>query len=183
MTIVVNLFAGPGAGKSTTAAEVFSRLKRAGINAELVTEYAKDLTWENRQPILEDQLYIFAKQNRRVARLLNQVDVVVTDSPIILGLAYTPVGYYNSFAPLVREVWNSYNNVNFFIDRQQRVYNSRGRNQTYEEAILLDLAVKNLLFANEVEYDVVGINSGAAQQVFERIYEKVTNEVYVSDSD
>lgn len=44
--IVINLFGEPGAGKSTGAAYVFAMLKMNGVNAELVTEYAKDITWE-----------------------------------------------------------------------------------------------------------------------------------------
>ena len=40
--IVVNLFGVPSAGKSTGAAYIFSKLKMAGINAELITEFAKD---------------------------------------------------------------------------------------------------------------------------------------------
>ena len=47
--LVVNLFGAPGAGKSTGAAYIFSRLKMLGINAELVTEFAKDKVWENNQ--------------------------------------------------------------------------------------------------------------------------------------
>lgn len=39
---VVNLFAQPGAGKSTGAAYIFAKLKMAGVNAELITEFAKD---------------------------------------------------------------------------------------------------------------------------------------------
>lgn len=45
--LIVNLFGVPGAGKSTGAAYIFSRLKMLGINAELVTEFAKDKVWEN----------------------------------------------------------------------------------------------------------------------------------------
>ena len=45
--LVVNLFGAPGAGKSTGAAYIFSQLKMAGINAELVTEFAKDKVWES----------------------------------------------------------------------------------------------------------------------------------------
>lgn len=44
--IVINLFGGPGSGKSTGAAYIFSQLKMKGINCELITEYAKDKTWE-----------------------------------------------------------------------------------------------------------------------------------------
>ena len=40
--LVVNLFGVPGAGKSTGAAYIFSQLKMAGVNAELITEFAKD---------------------------------------------------------------------------------------------------------------------------------------------
>lgn len=45
--LVVNLFGVPGAWKSTGAAHVFSQLKMKGINAELITEFAKDKVWEN----------------------------------------------------------------------------------------------------------------------------------------
>ena len=44
--LVVNLFGVPGAGKSTGAAYIFSKLKLVGINAELITEFAKDKVWE-----------------------------------------------------------------------------------------------------------------------------------------
>ena len=44
---IVNLFGAPGAGKSTGAAYIFSKLKLAGVNAELVTEFAKDKVWES----------------------------------------------------------------------------------------------------------------------------------------
>ena len=40
--IIVNLFGVPGAGKSTGAAYIFSQLKMKGINAELITEFAKE---------------------------------------------------------------------------------------------------------------------------------------------
>ncbi len=40
-TIAINFYGGPGTGKSSMAAAIFSNLKNEGINAELVTEYAK----------------------------------------------------------------------------------------------------------------------------------------------
>ena len=42
--LIINLFGAPGVGKSTGAAYIFSKLKMAGMNAELVTEFAKDKT-------------------------------------------------------------------------------------------------------------------------------------------
>ena len=49
--IVVNLFGAPGAGKSTGAAYIFAMLKMAGINAELVTEFAKDKVYEETKEV------------------------------------------------------------------------------------------------------------------------------------
>jgi protein-disulfide isomerase len=45
-TIFVNLFGGPGTGKSTLCAGIFSQLKIKGIDCEMALEYVKDLVWE-----------------------------------------------------------------------------------------------------------------------------------------
>ena len=57
-TIIVNLFGAPGAGKSTGAAYIFSKIKMAGVNAELVTEFAKDKVWEESKEVFNNQIYI-----------------------------------------------------------------------------------------------------------------------------
>lgn len=59
--LVVNLFGAPGSGKSTGAAYIFSQLKIAGVNAELVTEFVKDKVWENNEEVFKNQAYIFGK--------------------------------------------------------------------------------------------------------------------------
>ena len=46
---VINLFGAAGSGKSTAASYIFSQLKMRGIECELVQEFAKDLTWEERK--------------------------------------------------------------------------------------------------------------------------------------
>lgn len=53
-TICVNFFSGPGAGKSTLAAYVFSKLKMMGVNCELVSEFAKDKVWEKNNEALSN---------------------------------------------------------------------------------------------------------------------------------
>ena len=50
----------------------------AGVNAELVTEFAKDKTWENNQKALANQVYVFGKQLYRITRCQDDVDVIVT---------------------------------------------------------------------------------------------------------
>lgn len=148
---VINIWGGPGSGKSTTAAGVFYEMKKLGYEVELVTEYAKDMTWEERHAVLTDQLYILAKQNRRIHRLRGKVDWVVTDSPILLGLMYMPENYYKNFEPFAMEVWNSYENISFLLDRDFD-YNPNGRNQTFEEAIAIDEEIKRFLESKSLEY-------------------------------
>ena len=58
-TLLVNLYAGPGAGKSTGAAYIFAKLKTAGVDCEYVSEYAKDRVWQEDQfPLQHCQLYV-----------------------------------------------------------------------------------------------------------------------------
>lgn len=52
--LIVNLFGQPSCGKSTNSARLFAMLKDLNINCELVTEYAKELTWEERHRTLSD---------------------------------------------------------------------------------------------------------------------------------
>ena len=86
--IVINFFGGPNSGKSTQAAGLFYKMKLEGYSVEHVNEYAKMCVWENRMEMLEDQLYVMAKQNRRVKRLEGKVGYAVTDSPILLSSIY-----------------------------------------------------------------------------------------------
>lgn len=148
---VINFIAGPGAGKSTVAAGLFHVMKRAGDNVELVSEYAKDMTWEERGNILLDQMYILAKQNRRLKRLEGKVAYTITDSPLILGMIYAAPSYYQNFLPLVREVYDSYDNELFMIERT-KAYKKVGRNQTKEEAIEIDKKIALALDRMGVKY-------------------------------
>ena len=47
-TIVVNLFGGPGSGKSTFMANLFYHLKCRGVEVVMAPEFAKDSVWEER---------------------------------------------------------------------------------------------------------------------------------------
>jgi tRNA uridine 5-carbamoylmethylation protein Kti12 len=159
---VINLFGSPGSGKSTTASGLFYRLKNMGINVELTGEYAKDLTWSKRQHTLQDQLYVFGKQHHRVWRLSGDCDVIISDSPILLGLAYAQ-DYPECFHQTTLWAFNQYNNINFLINRV-KPYNPKGRNQSSEESKQKHEIIKGLLHKWEVPYlevngDEEGLNT------------------------
>ena len=66
---VLNFYGGAAIGKSTIAADIFSKLKRRGYKTELVGEYAKWLWYQNATDIVRDQLYLFAEQVHRLKTL------------------------------------------------------------------------------------------------------------------
>lgn len=168
---VINLFGGPGTGKSTTAAGLFYDMKKRGLEVELVTEYAKDLVWERRHNVLEDQIYVFAKQQRRIARLRDHgIEWVITDSPIALGLCYTdPAKFGKNFSNLVMEVFRSYHNFNYLLTRNV-AYNPVGRNQgSLEEAQQFDQKVRDLLNEYTVPYKQITGGEPAVSSIVQDI--------------
>jgi hypothetical protein len=159
---VINLFAGPGSGKSTTAAGLFFLLKSSGSNSELVTEFAKQLVWQERYATFSDQLYILAKQNHKLHALNGKVEYAITDSPLLLSSIYAPQDYIDGFHSLVRATFDRYDNLNFFI-RRVKPYNPVGRNQNESEAKAIDLDVKNWLDKEGVPYFEVDGDKNAPQ--------------------
>ena len=143
---VINLFGGPGIGKSTTAAGLFYYMKKLGHNVELVSEYAKDCVWEEAQFKMKDQLYLLAKQNRKLERLRDKVDYVITDSPLLLGHYYgTMYGNHPELVgPLTVELFHTYDNINIELIRT-KPYNPVGRLGSEEDAHTSDLCIRELL--------------------------------------
>ena len=167
---VINLFGGPGVGKSTVAADLFAMMKREGHDVELVNEYAKEVTWEGHFSYLDDEFYILAHQNRRLVRLKDKVDYVITDSPILLGLAYTPSNYYPQyFSNFIHEVWNSYTNINIVLKRDSEKYIEIGRNQKYEEALVKDKLMVTLLESNKDKYMECSVDRLTKYEILEYV--------------
>ena len=142
--LVVNLFGGPGVGKSTLAAGIFCRLKRRGFNVELVTEYAKDLTWEKNHCKLGNQLRVFAEQYHRLQRLNGQVDIAITDAPLLASIAYAGPELPPSFAALVADMHRELGGINILLHRTGP-YQAAGRLQAEVEALALDRVIEGVL--------------------------------------
>lgn len=135
-TKIINLFGSAGAGKSTQAMGLLPLLRLAGYSAEYVSEYAKDVVYDENLTKLEDQLYIFAKQNRRIERVLKQnYDFIVTDSPLFLSYFYG-VKYgtlIEGLGQVILNCINKSNNTNIFLERNHS-YQTEGRVQTDEDS-------------------------------------------------
>ena len=113
MCKIINLFGEPGTGKSALAAYIFYRLKIMGYNCELCTEFAKDMVYEKNDNALSNQSYIFGQQMQKLNRLKNNVDIIITDSPLFLcGLYIKESDIANNFFNLVYDLFNSFDNYN-----------------------------------------------------------------------
>lgn len=166
-TKVINLYGGPGTGKSTTAAHLFALLKLHGYNSELVTEFAKERVWGRDFEVLKDQIYVFGEQQHRIQRLIGKVDYIVTDSPILLSLYYGS-HLSEAFQTLVLETHAKTDSINIFLNRV-KPYNPNGRTQTQEQAEAIDVAIMDVLDANLIETSVVTADSGAAWTILSEI--------------
>lgn len=173
---VINLFGGPGSGKSTTAAGLFYVMKRQGLKVELVTEYAKDLVWSNRlDEMMDQQEYIFAKQNNRIHRLRKKVDYVITDSPVFLSRIYPEINStqgrtsewpaLKEFYALVEKVWKTYDNANFFL-RRPKHFEEVGRVHSKDQSEEIDLAIIHALRETNTPYDVVPVGNHTVTRIY-----------------
>lgn len=153
--IVINGYGGPGAGKSTACMEITAALKKEGYNAEYVQEYAKELVYEKDMEMLdgspEHQYEILKEQTRRMDRLYDQVDFIVTDSPVMLNTIYnkqlTP-----EYESLVNELQGEYINYSFFMERDVSNFEEEGRIHNLTESIEKDNEIKDMLQKNEIKY-------------------------------
>lgn len=161
--LVVNLFGGPGSGKSTLATGAFSLLKLAGVNCEYVPEYAKGLTWSRRS--LKNQVLILGKQYDQLLRLQGQVQVAITDSPLLLTLLYNDG--YESINQVSRDLYSEFWNLDFLVSRK-KAYNPAGRTQTEDEAQLLDFKTRQMLQSHLLAYESVPGTEVGVRHVYER---------------
>lgn len=171
--ILINLFGAPGTGKSTGAAYIFSQLKMRGVNAELVTEFAKDKTWEHNMTALSNQAYVFGKQYYRISRCADQVDVIVTDSPLLLSLVYNNSSVLGQdFNKVVKAVADSFNSRNYYLTRV-KPYNPVGRNQTEEEADQIADQIYEILVKEKIPFSTKPGYQPGYQSIVENILDEL----------
>jgi len=153
----VNLLGGPGCGKSTTAAWLFSELKVRQVSVELVTEYVKVWACQKRKIETFDQVYLLGKQMQYEHRFLTAgVEHVITDSPVILSGIYAEhydldgtLGIARPLLSLAEAYEKKYPSVNIILDRKNKPYITQGRYQTHEQAREIDQLITRYYLTNK----------------------------------
>ena len=153
MSKLINLFGGPGIGKSSIANGITYKLKKKHISCNNPYEFPKRLAWDHNIPAISDQLYVFANQHRGIAECYGKVDYIVIDSPILFSTIYHryytkgyPAEFYKQpFHDFVIALHNKYDSVNILLERSEGSHNEKERYQDLEESIAIDNLCKEVL--------------------------------------
>jgi glycerophosphoryl diester phosphodiesterase len=154
-SLVVNFFCGPGGAKSKLASGLIYRLKDMGINCDLITEYAKDLSWEGNIQGLSYQPHVFGNQSYWQEQRRGKCDVIVTDSPLLLSLIYNDEKTTVIFKTFVLETFLSWKNINFYIERGDAEFEEAGRVHGKEQSKELDKKILDMLYKTNQNFGIV----------------------------
>lgn len=179
--IVINLFGEPSAGKSTCAMDITAKLKRKGINAEYVTEFAKDKVYENNEEVFKHQEYLFGKQSFKMGRVRDKVQVMVVDSPLLLSAVYNNNEILGEeFNKTVLNVFNSYKSRNYLLVRNH-TYENEGRFQTEDEAKEVRDQIINQLNMFGVYYHTVISNEETCENIVNEVVKEIKENAIVEE--
>lgn len=171
---VINLWGAPSSGKSTNAAGLFYLMKLDKFKVEIIHEFVKDQIYEEHLSVLNDQNFIFANQNRMLERLRNKVDYVITDSPLPLSLYYCEEKNPNylknnpGFESIVWSIFNSYQNINFFL-KPDHPFENHGRIHNESESFIIEKNIKKLLIKNNITHYETYTNKNLADELLQII--------------
>lgn len=165
--VVCNLFGGPGVGKTSTAYALTGLLKKKGVLAEYVPEAIKwriyrgtDMGGKIRQDLLA------AEQFEMLYLLKDKVNVIVTDSPLLLQVAYHDET--NSSPALTKrtiELFDEFDNYNVVLQRAH-AYDGRHRYQTEEQADEKHKQIVQLLNEHHYGYVVLPTHETIEQDIY-----------------
>lgn len=161
----INLYGGPGIGKSTVTALVFAALKVKGFNAEMINEYAKELVYEGidlTKASKHLQNKILIEQIKRELLFEDKVDYLITDSPIMLN------AYYNKDPKALEmaKLHQSTNDIHFFLQRGFENFETKGRSHNKKESLEIDDKMTNFLIKNKIDLKMI---SGDSQEKADQI--------------
>ena len=179
MSLIINFFGGPGIGKSTQSADLFSVMKKHHMDVELTFEFPKIIAWEENYSSIKDQFYITANQHRNITRLYGKVKYILVDSPIILGLVYKdrynetpeyPATFYDdSYDNFILTLFKKYNSLNIFLKRNDETFDQNGRFQDLNESKKIDDEIKQKLIDNQIEFVEFNVNENTSLDIFKYI--------------
>ena len=143
--IVVNMFGGPGTGKTSLALAVAAALKmrHPRLVTEFVGEAAKEFVWEGRGSAMRNRILMLGEHSFRLTRLDGLVDLAVTDGPVLLNRVYgAREGWPPCYADLCAHAHAMHPSP---VLRDGISYERAGRRECEAEGALLDAEMAAML--------------------------------------
>lgn len=165
IALVVNVFGGPGVGKTTTAARIFTALKMRAIDSELIDEVARTCIQTGQLGALEIQPYLFGQSLYRLKTTARNTDVVIMDAPLLLN----PI-YDKRQSPGLRALcWEEHQlfpNLNIVLDRPNHVKHSMvGRIHDLDQSENLHNDIVRFLDEIKLPYVRMRADDGGVEQI------------------
>jgi nicotinamide riboside kinase len=156
----ISFFGGPNCSKSTLAMRLTADLKARRVEAEHCQEYVKAWSFIGTSIRGYDQFYILAKQMHREDIILRaSASIVVTDSPVLLGVCYAKRNGLKIWPHLMNVglmFEKEYPSLNFFVDRKDLPYSQIGRYEDKEQAKAMDAVIMDAMAEVGLPLKVVG---------------------------
>ena len=170
MTKLINLYGGPGSGKSTLANKLSAALKERGLTAVAPPEYATDLVYDRMGVIDVCQNDILMEQFKRVFRYYPVADFIISDSPLLMQLAYA--GGNKDLEKRIKALAGVFPmQLHYLVERNpSKKHTMKGRVHTLEEAKQLDEDIKHM-----VQPHVDFLWTGTSEQIFNNIMRSLSD--------
>lgn len=135
-------------------------MKMMHQEVEIAHEVAKDYVWDERLDVLRnDQLIIFAQQHRRVYRLIDKVDYIIVDCPLLMCIPYIHDKFLKRLEPLIVESHHTFENQNFVLNRiPDADYEERGRYHNKKESVKIHEDIIAILHKYDIPFIEVDVS-------------------------
>lgn len=190
MTILIELIAGPAAGKTTTALGLtnllkfyFSEYLRSDLTVEYVSEYAKEVALEYQDACIpyhnkiRNQALLFGIQLERLLQLKDKANFIVNDSSLMLCAHYAPKDYYDekSLVNLISSNYSQFDKVfHIYIQRDEKIKHLKlGRLENLQKSIEIDNNLTNMMKKYEIYPYIVKGNISAPFKIINHLRGKI----------
>ena len=146
---------------------------RTGIT---VAEYCRYNFTDSTNTIVRDLIFEFDFTNRKVRIEVNDTgDVMVNFSVELMKTDATEIDAIQigpSDGTASSTIVFKYENINFYLERP-KTYIMKGRKETKNEAVKIDMKIKKLLDDKQIPYHTIGGNIGGINLVIDIVLEKL----------
>lgn len=143
---IINLFAGPGAGKGKAARKIVEALKGKGITAAYVPGPQKKMLKKDPKQLdgsIKTQKKLYGLQKERLKKEAKLSKVIVTDSPLSVYPLYVKKSDMGFSKEVIKD-FRKDQSLNIYLEREAE-YQRGDRKESFQQSEDLDLSIWQML--------------------------------------